>query len=60
MCEWDKIHELAKERNIKVIIDSADTLGATLDGISTGEYADAAITSFMDLMLLMELAMEVC
>jgi CDP-6-deoxy-D-xylo-4-hexulose-3-dehydrase len=46
VCEWDKIHSLAKEHNIKVIIDSADTLGATLDGVSTGEYADAAITSF--------------
>ncbi len=46
VCEWDKIHSLAKEHNVKVIIDSADTLGATLDGVSTGEYADAAITSF--------------
>ena len=46
VCEWDKIYELAQENNIKVIIDSADTLGATLDGVSTGKYADAAITSF--------------
>jgi CDP-6-deoxy-D-xylo-4-hexulose-3-dehydrase len=46
VCEWDKIYALAKENNIKVIIDSADTLGAKLDGVSTGEYADAAITSF--------------
>mgnify|MGYP001157245147 CR=1 FL=1 len=46
VCEWDKIYAIAKEHEIKVIIDSADTLGATLDGEPTGKYADAAITSF--------------
>jgi len=48
ICEWEKISELVrkKNKNIKIICDSADTLGATLFGKSTGSYCDAAITSF--------------
>jgi len=48
ICEWDKVRELvqAKNPNIKIICDSADTLGAQLDGSSTGSFCDAAITSF--------------
>ena len=48
ICEWDKIQEIIKKKNknIKIICDSADTLGATLFGKSTGTYCDAAITSF--------------
>jgi CDP-4-dehydro-6-deoxyglucose reductase, E1 len=48
ICEWDKVRELVdkKNPNIKIICDSADTLGATLDGNSTGSFCDAAITSF--------------
>ena len=46
VCEWPVISEIAKKNNLKVIVDSADTLGATYNGISTGHYADIAITSF--------------
>jgi len=48
ICEWEKIQEIVarKNRNIKIICDSADTLGATLFSKSTGSYIDAAITSF--------------
>ena len=48
ICEWEKINEIVnkKNKNIKIICDSADTLGATLFGKSTGSYCDAAITSF--------------
>lgn len=46
ICEWPVISEIAKKNNLKVIVDSADTLGATYNGISTGHYADLAITSF--------------
>ena len=48
ICEWDKIAAAikAKNPNIKIICDSADTLGATLDNQPTGSFCDAAITSF--------------
>ena len=46
ICDWKEIQELAKKNNIKVICDSADTLGAKLHGEPTGKYCDAAITSF--------------
>lgn len=43
---WKKLYPLLKKRNIKIIEDSADTLGATYKGKSTGYYADISITSF--------------
>lgn len=48
VCEWEKIQEIVsrKNKNIKIICDSADTLGATLFSKPTGSYCDAAITSF--------------
>tara|TARA_B100001142_G_scaffold305706_1_gene334911 strand:+ start:274 stop:1482 length:1209 start_codon:yes stop_codon:yes gene_type:complete len=46
ICDWKEIQEMAKKNNIKVICDSADTLGAKLHGEPTGKYCDAAITSF--------------
>jgi CDP-6-deoxy-D-xylo-4-hexulose-3-dehydrase len=48
ICEWEKIQEIVsrKNKNIKIICDSADTLGASLFSKSTGSYCDAAITSF--------------
>ncbi len=48
ICEWQKIQEIVsrKNKNIKIICDSADTLGASLFSKSTGSYCDAAITSF--------------
>lgn len=48
ICEWEKIKEIVhgKNKDIKIICDSADTLGAKLFGKSNGSYCDAAITSF--------------
>ena len=46
ICQWDKISEIAKKYNLKVIEDSADTLGATLHGKSSGAWSDMSITSF--------------
>jgi CDP-6-deoxy-D-xylo-4-hexulose-3-dehydrase len=46
ICQWDKISEIAKRYNLKVIEDSADTLGATLNGKSSGFWSDWSITSF--------------
>ena len=43
---WKKLSPMLKKRNILIIEDSADTLGATYQGKSTGHYADISITSF--------------
>lgn len=44
--DWDRIRELADQHGLKVIEDSADTLGATLRGKSTGTRSDISTTSF--------------
>ena len=44
--DWDKIAEIAKKYNLKIIEDSADTLGGTLRGMSSGYHSDISITSF--------------
>ena len=46
ICDWKKIAEIAKSNNLIVIEDSADTLGGTLNGKSSGYYSDMSITSF--------------
>lgn len=46
LCKWDQISEIAKKHNLKVIEDSADMLGATLHGKSSGHWSDWSITSF--------------
>ena len=46
LCQWDKISEIAKKHNLRVIEDSADTLGATLHGKKSGHWSDWSITSF--------------
>jgi len=43
---WKKLSPLLKKNNITILEDSADTLGATYKGQSTGHYADISITSF--------------
>lgn len=44
--EWKKIRDIADHYNLLVIEDSADTLGATIHGRSTGYYSDISTTSF--------------
>ena len=43
---WKKIYKLGKKYNLKIIEDSADTLGAKIFGRSTGFYSDISINSF--------------
>tara|TARA_B110000027_G_C16096213_1_gene290934 strand:+ start:118 stop:1335 length:1218 start_codon:yes stop_codon:yes gene_type:complete len=43
---WERLSPMLKKKNILIIEDSADTLGATYKGKSTGHYADISITSF--------------
>ena len=44
--EWEKIYKLSKKRNLKIIEDSADTLGATINNRPSGIFSDISITSF--------------
>ena len=44
--DWYKIKKIAKKYNLKIIEDSADTLGAKIGKKSTGYFSDISITSF--------------
>ncbi len=44
--DWHKIKKIAKKYNLKIIEDSADTLGAKIGKKSTGYFSDISITSF--------------
>ncbi len=46
LCEWSKMREIADNYDLLLIEDSADTLGATLNGVSSGNFTDMSITSF--------------
>jgi len=46
ICKWDEIKVIADKYNLKIIEDSADTLGATIGGKSSGFFSDMSITSF--------------
>ena len=43
---WERLAPMLKRKGILIIEDSADTLGATHKGKSTGHHADISITSF--------------
>lgn len=43
---WQIIKKIAKEHDLLIIEDSADTLGATYNKYSTGMFSDISITSF--------------
>ena len=42
---WNKIHKIAKKFNLKVIEDSADTIGYTFNGKNYGQYSDVVTNS---------------
>lgn len=44
--DWDVIADIAARHDLRVIEDSADTLGATLRGRSTGARSEISTTSF--------------
>lgn len=44
--DWKKLREIADRHNLILIEDSADTLGATIDGESAGRFTDMSTTSF--------------
>jgi CDP-6-deoxy-D-xylo-4-hexulose-3-dehydrase len=43
---WQQLREIADRHNLIVIEDSADTVGATIDGSSVGRFTDISTTSF--------------
>ncbi len=44
--DWKKIKYISKKYKLKIIEDSADTLGAKIDKKPTGKFSDISITSF--------------
>jgi CDP-6-deoxy-D-xylo-4-hexulose-3-dehydrase len=44
--DWKQLREIADKHNLFVLEDSADTLGAEIDGGSSGRYTDMSTTSF--------------
>lgn len=44
--DWDRIAEIASRRDLPLIEDSCDTLGATLRGTPTGARSTISVTSF--------------
>jgi CDP-6-deoxy-D-xylo-4-hexulose-3-dehydrase len=44
--DWKQLREIADKHNLFVLEDSADTLGAEIDGGSSGRYTDISTTSF--------------
>ena len=46
IADWIKISKIAKKYNLKVIEDSADTIGYKINGKNTGKYSDIVTNSF--------------
>lgn len=44
--DWERLAGIADKYKLKIIEDSADTLGGTFKGKSSGYYSDISITSF--------------
>lgn len=44
--DMERLRTIADKHNLKLVEDSCDTIGSTLDGLPTGTYADASTTSF--------------
>ena len=46
IAEWKKINKIAKKYNLKVIEDSADTIGYKINGKTSGKLSDVTTSSF--------------
>ena len=44
--EWDRLQEIAKKHNLKLIEDSAEAIGAEYKGRKAGSFGDAAVFAF--------------
>ena len=43
--DWKKIYKICKKKNLKIIEDSADTIGYKINGSSLGQYSDISTNS---------------
>ena len=46
IADWKKIYKIAKKYNLKIIEDSADTIGYTVNKKNLGRYSDIVTNSF--------------
>ena len=46
IADWKSINKIAKKYNLKVIEDSADTIGYKVNGKNTGKFSDITTNSF--------------
>ena len=46
IADWKRINKIAKKYKLKVIEDSADTIGYTINKKNTGQYSDITTNSF--------------
>ena len=46
VANWKEIHKIAKKYNLKIIEDSADTIGYTVNKKNLGKYSDITTNSF--------------
>lgn len=46
ICDVEKIEEIAKKHNLKVIYDAAHTFGVEKDGVGVSNFGDASMFSF--------------
>ena len=46
IANWRKINQIAKKYKLKIIEDSADTIGYTINGSNTSMYSDVVTNSF--------------
>lgn len=46
IAKWSDLRSIAKKYDLRIIEDSADTLGGELEGKTTGYFSDISITSF--------------
>ena len=46
IANWRKINQIAKKYKLKIIEDSADTIGYTINGSNTSKYSDVVTNSF--------------
>jgi CDP-6-deoxy-D-xylo-4-hexulose-3-dehydrase len=46
IADWKKINQIAKKYNLKVIEDSADTIGYSINKKNAGKYSDVVTNSF--------------
>ena len=46
ICDWKKIYKIAKKYKLKIIEDSADTIGYKYENKNLGKYSDISTNSF--------------